>query len=84
MHVGGGLIFVWRVRRFSVWGLTLEGLLKARLLCHDHVRFQRMSPYFKLTMEDLVRGNVMRHTRTHVGNVSSWGALVKFESELPP
>ena len=63
---------VWRVRRFSAWGLTLEGLLKARLLRHDDVGFQRMSPYFKLTMEDLVRRNVMRHTRTHVGNVSSW------------
>lgn len=42
-RVGGGLIFVWRVRRFSVWGLTFESLLKARLLRHDDVRFQRVT-----------------------------------------
>ena len=39
---GGGLTFVWRVRSFSAWWLTLEELLKARLLRHDDVRFQRM------------------------------------------
>ena len=37
----GGMVDIC-LESTEIFSLTLEGLLKARLLCHDHVRFQRM------------------------------------------
>jgi len=57
---GGGLIFVWS---FSACGLTPEVLVKAETGCVMMMRDFNVcvTPYFKVTTEELVRRNATRH-----------------------